>query len=202
MVSQPRGLPGGGVIAGRKTAWCLGGAGLVLLGALTFGAPITPAADLAERAVLPAHVEPAPGRLALGGARPHRERVQAGADQLATLFNAERAAYGLPALERSEVLDGVASVRTAEVEREFSHRRPSGTLGSLLDAAGLEWELLGENLARVRAPNATEAAARAHVRFMAESRHAANVLSPDFRYLGVGAAQGDGSYYFVAVFAR
>ncbi len=191
------------MITGLKMAWRLGSVGLALLGALMCAAPIAPAADLAERVVLPASVERTPDRVGLEGTRPRREQVEAGAEQLVALFNVERATCGLPALERSEALDGVASVRTAEVERDFSHRRPSGTLGSLLDAVGFDWELLGENLARVQAPNATQAAVRAHVRFMAESRHAANILSPDFRYLGVSAARSDGSYYFfVAVFAR
>jgi len=93
-------------------------------------------------------------------------------------------------------------VRSTEIERHFSHKRPAGTLADLLQQVGVAWVTVGENLALLDAQTAIGAAQKAHAGLMASPGHRANVLTPTFQWLGVGTRQRGTRWYFVQIFAR
>jgi uncharacterized protein YkwD len=120
--------------------------------------------------------------------------------ELGRLINAERQRWGLEPLAASEALEAAARIRVSEIHLPLSHDRPSGTLMDLLDNAGLEWLAAGENLAMIVDGGPADAARRAHGRFMANPVHRDNLMSGDYRYVGVSAALRNGRWYFVQLF--
>ncbi len=82
----------------------------------------------------------------------------------------------------------------------FSHEDLQGrSVATRVEAAGMEWQSVGENIAIYGS------AARAEAAFMNEPRfrknHRANILSPDFTDVGIGIVQGsDGRLYITQDF--
>jgi uncharacterized protein YkwD len=137
-------------------------------------------------------------------AEPCQPRIQwcdVAIERMLRLVNAERARHGLPDLEYQEWLSAAAAARLTEVERRFSHQRPTGTLPELLDGAGTPWALGGENLGRVLRSGDITAVDFVHQHLMTSANHRNNILSPDYRYVGFSVSYRYGLWYFVQLFS-
>ncbi|MBI4032156.1 CvpA family protein [Candidatus Berkelbacteria bacterium] len=102
------------------------------------------------------------------------------------LVNKERRERGLPELTWSEDLADVGRVHSKDMWRRqyFSHVDPDGNDPfDRLDAAGISYLAAGENLAL--APTTPIA----HRGLMDSPGHRANILSPDYGELGIGAVR-------------
>jgi uncharacterized protein YkwD len=131
---------------------------------------------------------------------PPRSPSDEAAEHLLSLLDDERQQLGLAPLQRVPELTAAAQTRTVELAGSFSHTRPEGDLGDLLDAVGLPWRECGESLATVNQPSAPRAAAeRAHALLMASATHRELLLSPDFEYVGVSANLRAERWYFVQI---
>lgn len=111
------------------------------------------------------------------------------------LTNAQRAAYGLPALAYDERLQNTADLRAAEQAVLFSHTRPDGSDWSTAFPASTYY-FLGENLATCDVILADESFATSCVKWWMESEdHRANILNESFTVIAVGIAiEGDCMY--------
>lgn len=79
-------------------------------------------------------------------------------------------------------LDNSAFIRAWECLITYNHTRPDGTkFSSALTEAGIKWNHSGENIAagQITPQEVVNA-------WMESSGHRANILNPDFEYLGVG----------------
>ena len=110
------------------------------------------------------------------------------------LTNLEREKYGLPKFKSMALLTEVATTRAWETTVSFSHTRPDGTKfstaypGSLLSGG----YYVGENIAAGQ--TSPEKVVQA---WMNSEGHRANILDPDFEYLGIGFYYvNDGSYRY------
>lgn len=112
------------------------------------------------------------------------------------LVNVERAAYGLPSLTTSDGLQAAANVRAAELPSSFSHNRPNGSsCFTALSEAGISYSRAGENIAwGQRTPEAVVKA------WMNSPGHRENILSSNFKQLGVGYTQVNGTNYWSQLF--
>ena len=118
--------------------------------------------------------------------------VRACEQEVVRLVNAERAKYGLAALEEDWELSRVARYKSQDMhdERYFSHTSPTyGTPFEMIRAFGLSYRAAGENIA---VGYATPAAVVAG--WMASEGHRANILSSSYTKIGVGYV-ADGSYW-------
>jgi uncharacterized protein YkwD len=101
------------------------------------------------------------------------------------LVNVERAKQNLPPLKQIDILTNSATAYSQSMaDRNFySHASPDGTtLGQRLQAAGYaNWSGIGENLAAALSTPENVVAA-----WMASPTHRANILSAQFREIGVG----------------
>lgn len=125
-------------------------------------------------------------------------------EQCLNEVNRQRAAHRLPPLELSEDLLDVArfySRRMAE-EKFFAHVDPQGrNVRSRVDAAGIRWRVLGENLAYTNGYiNPVAASMRG---WMESPGHRRNILDPDYRRTAIGAWITDnGTVYFTEIFLK
>ncbi|MCL5257094.1 MAG: CvpA family protein [Chloroflexi bacterium] len=104
-------------------------------------------------------------------------------DQMLNLVNMERAKQGLLPVAMDERLREVARQHSEEMFRlsYFAHQSPvSGSPSDRLRNAGIPFLAAGENLAY--APTL----ATAHEGLMNSPGHRANILSPEFRLVGIG----------------
>ncbi len=105
------------------------------------------------------------------------------------LLNQERVRAGLEPLVRDAGIDEVARAHSVDMLQQgyFAHEAPDGrTPFDRMRQAGIQFTAAGENLAL--APTA----ALAHQGLMDSPGHRANILSPAFRRVGIGAARADG----------
>ena len=114
--------------------------------------------------------------------------------------NAEREASGLSALYEDEMLDALATVRSEEASRKWSHTRPDGRpCESILDDYGITYYSTGENLYASGSSSASEAVAS----WMNSEAHRENILREEFEGIGVGIYYGDdGGVYFTQIFIK
>ena len=118
--------------------------------------------------------------------------VRAYEQEVIRLVNAERAKYGLAALEEDWELSRVARYKSQDMHDEhyFSHTSPTyGTPFEMIRAFGLSYRAAGENIA---VGYATPAAVVAG--WMASEGHRANILSSSYTKIGVGYV-ADGNYW-------
>ncbi len=118
--------------------------------------------------------------------------VRAYEQEVIRLVNAERAKYGLAALEEDWELSRVARYKSQDMHdgRYFSHTSPTyGTPFEMIRAFGLSYRAAGENIA---VGYATPAAVVAG--WMASEGHRANILSSSYTKIGVGYV-ADGNYW-------
>lgn len=114
------------------------------------------------------------------------------------LVNKERATAGLDPLTLDDKLNEAAGVRAQEITKEFSHTRPDGTpVFTILKEYGCSYMAAGENIAAGQSSPAEVVDSWMH-----SEGHRANILSPNFKKLGVGYCQISSSYkyYWVQLF--
>lgn len=110
--------------------------------------------------------------------------------QLLGMLNQARAGEGLPPLEANDALRGIAR-RQAQVMVSAGQISHTQDLHQQVNATGLPWSSLGEN---VGSGPTTESV---HEALMASPPHRANILNPQFRLIGIGAASdASGMLYF------
>ncbi len=121
------------------------------------------------------------------------------AEEVIRLVNVERRKAGLSSLREDPDLMEIAEIRTNELLEKFSHTRPNGSdCFTLYDNYGLENEALGENIARGQTTPEQVVDCWMH-----SSGHRANILSPKFHRIGVGAmpCTGFGGYAWTQTFS-
>ena len=116
--------------------------------------------------------------------------------RLFVLTNRERQANGLPPFRLAAELTDLARRHSADMarQRRLSHRSSNGeSYEDRLVGGGLFFSAGGENVAR----GWPEAAEEIHTSLMASPEHRANILSPAYDTIGIGAAIGDERTCFV-----
>jgi len=116
---------------------------------------------------------------------------------LVNLINQERVKAGLPKLKADSKLFQVARLKARDfiANNYFAHTSPTyGSYRDMLRSYGVSFVKAGENLA------ATYTAARAHTALMNSSGNRANILSPDYRLVGIGIVNKGSYKYYVEMF--
>ncbi|MDR1464943.1 MAG: CAP domain-containing protein [Oscillospiraceae bacterium] len=121
------------------------------------------------------------------------------AAEVARLVNAERAKQGLPPLAYArDSLTAAAQVRAEELPRSFSHTRPNGSsCFSVLDAYGIDYQGVGENIAygQINPAEVMDS-------WMHSTGHRENILG-SFDRIGIGVARdADGRLYWSQLFLK
>lgn len=118
------------------------------------------------------------------------------AQQVVNLVNAERAKGGLNPVSVNTKVENAARIRAQEIVTSFSHTRPDGSnFSTALKAAGVSYHACGENIAYgQKSPEAVMNG------WMNSSGHRANIMNPNFKYIGVGYYQTNGVNYWVQEF--
>ncbi|MBQ9277901.1 MAG: hypothetical protein IJ224_04620 [Lachnospiraceae bacterium] len=116
--------------------------------------------------------------------------------QVLDMVNQERAQAGLPALTMDAKLIASAKVRAVEITSVFDHTRPDGSSCFTAFPSGLGWR--GENIAAgQRSPGDVMNG------WMNSAGHKANILSSNFKSIGIACYYVPGSkygYYWVQCF--
>ena len=125
------------------------------------------------------------------------------AEQVFQLVNQIRTEYGLPAFGKLDALTGAANKRAVEISGFYSHTRPNSQPSySVMREYGLNYSFTGENIA------AGQMTPQQVVNDWMGSTmgHREAILSPDYKYMGVGYSVLSGSdpqgfrYYWVQEF--
>lgn len=114
------------------------------------------------------------------------------------LVNEERAKYGLEALKSTAALNNAAQKRADELTQQVSHTRPDGrTCFTVLSDYSISYSCAGENVAAGQATPEKVVAG-----WLSSEGHRANILSADYKYLGVGYTNTSTGYkhYWAQVF--
>jgi hypothetical protein len=119
--------------------------------------------------------------------------------------NAARASYGRAPLVLDATISAVAYAHAADMlaYNYFSHTSRNGmTFAQRLTAGGVSYGYRGENICFLGGASVTTALNWCHAQFMAEpypggGNHKDNILSPNFRRIGIGIATGGGKVYVV-----
>ena len=114
------------------------------------------------------------------------------------LINAERVKAGLGAYAEAELLYAAASVRAAELEKLFSHNRPDGSLCfTIYKDFNISSKARAENIA-----SGQQSPEKVMEAWMKSDGHRNNILSPDYKNVGVGVYQdASGKLYWVQLFS-
>jgi uncharacterized protein YkwD len=116
--------------------------------------------------------------------------------------NEVRAEYGLGPLTEMPSLTAVARGHSEEMARKgfFSHESPSGMKSrDRVEAAGLKFRALGENILQLRGPD--DPAGEAVDLWMESPSHRKAILDPRYSKTGVGVAiDDDGMLFFTQLF--
>ncbi len=114
--------------------------------------------------------------------------VQISSDVLIDLTNESRLAYNQMPLIRSEKLDQAAELKGRDMadKQYFSHNSPEGvTPWHWIESVGYNFLYAGENLA-IDFTDATDV----EKAWLASPAHRANIMSVDFREIGIAAVEG------------
>lgn len=125
--------------------------------------------------------------------------LDAYAQEVLTLTNAQREAAGLNPLSVDPVLTEMAMLRAKELKESYSHTRPSGeNCKTVFEEFETDLRFWGENAAKGnRTPEAVVEA------WMDSQGHRENLLREGAECLGVGVWQDeDGILYWVQLFAK
>ena len=118
------------------------------------------------------------------------------ADSVINLVNKERRSRGLHELKMIPRLTKAANIRVYEIEKLWDHKRPDGrSCFSVIEDVSLKSTTRGENIAYGYPDPATVVKS-----WMDSQGHRANILSPDYKYIGVGCAYINGDYYWTQEF--
>lgn len=117
--------------------------------------------------------------------------------EVVRLLNEERKKRGLAPLVMDAVLDKAAAVRAEEISGSFSHTRPDGSDNfTVLDELGVYAGFAGENIA-----GGQTSAAAVMSSWMKSSGHKSNILSANFKKVGIGHYVSGGRNYWVQIFS-
>jgi uncharacterized protein YkwD len=134
-------------------------------------------------------------------AAPIRSSPEAtGQQNVFIIINAHRAKYGAPALRYGGTLALAAQRHADDMARRnrLTHIGSDGSnAGQRLTRAGFRWTSWAENIAVGYASSSAVVGA-----WLNSSGHRANMLNPQFRWMGVGLTYAHGRYWWCAVFAR
>ncbi|WP_295082169.1 CAP domain-containing protein [Ruminococcus sp.] len=118
------------------------------------------------------------------------------ADRVIQLVNKERRNRGLQEYKMIPKLTKCAVIRVKETTVYWSHQRTNGTSGmDVIDEVGLSWTGKAENIAVGQ--NTPESVVNS---WMNSAGHRSNILSSDYKYIGVGCVCYNGQYYWVQEF--
>ncbi len=120
------------------------------------------------------------------------------AQQILTLVNKSRAAYGLSPLTLNTNLSRAAMAKAEDMKNRnyFSHTSPIyGSPFDMMKSFGISYRTAGENIAKGQKTPAAVMTA-----WMNSSGHRKNILNPNFTQLGVGYVYNNGSPYWVQMF--
>lgn len=140
------------------------------------------------RMILPSLVFFSVATLAAGCSDPLHDANSDRRERLCALMNEARATEHLPPLELTEALDRAAQPYAEDMAARgfFSHVSPEGsTFMDRIRASGAKFRAAGENIAM--GPQTSEDVFRL---WMNSPGHRANILSRDFRRVGVGYRAG------------
>ena len=123
---------------------------------------------------------------------PSASTVSSMEQQVVTLVNRQRAAYGLKALTLDESLSGYARIKSQDLHdnRYFDHQSPTyGSPFDMMRSFGISYSYAGENIAMgyFSAEDVVNA-------WMDSSGHRANILNANYDRIGVGYV-ADGGYW-------
>lgn len=120
------------------------------------------------------------------------------AQEVFRLLNLARIDAGLDPLAFSDGLAGVAlgHARAMYANGYFSHVSPvTGSVADRVDAAGIPYRIVGENLALAVTPR------QVHEGLMSSPGHRENILRGSFRRVGIAAIKGPLGFMVVQVFS-
>lgn len=124
--------------------------------------------------------------------KPNGSSVSTMEQQVVTLVNKQRAAYGLSALTLDESLSGYARIKSQDLHdnRYFDHQSPTyGSPFDMMRSFGITYSYAGENIAM-----GYYSAEDVVTAWMNSSGHRANILSANYNRIGVGYV-ADGGYW-------
>ena len=120
-------------------------------------------------------------------------------EAVAELVNSERKAAGKTALQLDSKLCEAAEIRAKEIAEYFSHDRPDGSsCFTVYNELGISYMAAGENIAAGQ-----RSAKEVMEGWMSSSGHKKNILSGNFKKIGVGLYKSTNGYgyYWVQVFS-
>jgi len=124
---------------------------------------------------------------------------------LATLINNARTGLGLKPLHLDSKLGTLAVNRARFMVNtgELSHTTYGGDIGSAVDATGIQWLSLGEDVAMAEAPTGAATAETLFTIWRNSPPHWANITDDKFNYIGIGVAlTPPGAPFSALVFAE
>ena len=125
----------------------------------------------------------------------------AGAEDVVSFTNDERAMKGLAKLKIDSRLMEAAAKRARECAVLYDHARPDGSeFHTVLDEYRIDYRQCGENLYYDTYDKVF--ATRMVKGWMNSPGHRDNMLSPDFTHIGVGVYTANGTNYGVQLFIR
>ena len=110
--------------------------------------------------------------------------------QVLDLVNSQRAANGLSALVMDETLLDLAMTRASEIAVCYTHTRPDGSTVFEMNS-----KINAENIAA-----GYNSASSVMTGWMNSQGHRANILTSNFKTIGIGCFRIEGVYYWVQVF--
>ncbi len=117
-------------------------------------------------------------------------------DEVIRLVNAERAKYGLSALQKDEGAAAAAHIRAKEIVQSFSHTRPDGSsCFTAAKEAGVTYKTAGENIA-----SGYSDPQQVVNGWMNSEGHRKNILSASFTKIGTGCYSSGGVLYWTQFF--
>ena len=137
------------------------------------------------------------------GPEPQSEVIRNMEARIVSRINDVRKKNDLPILEENAILSKVARDYSRRMLQEdfFSHFGPSGnTVADRVEAAGLHYRYVGENLAMTE--NINRPAEGLVQDWMKSPSHRKNILDEKYHQTGVGIWKERDRYYFTQIFMR
>ena len=118
--------------------------------------------------------------------------------EIVRIINDIRLKNNFKPLVLTDQLCRIAEIRAEESSQLWSHTRPDGSkFDSLINAFGVEWSIIGENLARydnASAQNVVDS-------WMNSNTHRDNILNARFRKCGIGYYLNENKTYVALIFS-
>lgn len=130
--------------------------------------------------------------------KPGNNAVNSIEEEVARLVNIERQKAGLAPLTLSTELSNVARIKSKDMadKNYFSHTSPTyGDPFQMMRSFGIKYGYAGENIAK-----GYRSAQAVMDGWMNSSGHRANILNPNFKTIGVGYVESNGTTYWTQMF--